>query len=300
MSPIPRHGTMSGDATLALRRIARRNGTDVQELLTLYALEGLLARIGSSPYRDDLVLKGGVLLAAFAARRPTKDIDLRATRLSGDLDEVADRIRAIAVLPLPDGLEFDAASVTATSIRDEEDYSGVRVRLSAALAAARLRVGVDVSFGDPINPEPELIDLPRLVPLGLPPVSVLGYPLTMVLAEKIVTAVDRGQANTRWRDFADVYTLSRLHRIPAAELRASMETVSTHRGVTLVPLLPGLAPMNDRAQGRYAAWRDRSNREAELPATFADLLAAVASFGDPVLRASTPRGRWNCEAGVWE
>ncbi|HRN29494.1 MAG TPA: nucleotidyl transferase AbiEii/AbiGii toxin family protein, partial [Terrimesophilobacter sp.] len=213
MSPNPRHGTPAGDATIAIRGLARQTGADVQELMTLYALEGLLARIARSEYRDDFVLKGGVLLAAFAARRPTDDSDLQATSITGDPEEVAERVQVIAALDVADGLVFDPASVTATTIRDEDEYAGVRVKLAATLGTARLTVGMDVNFGDPIWPAPRLLDLPRVVPLGLPPVTLLGYPLTMVLAEKVVTAIDRGIANTRWRDFADVYALTRLHPV---------------------------------------------------------------------------------------
>ncbi|MEA5117987.1 MAG: nucleotidyl transferase AbiEii/AbiGii toxin family protein, partial [Propionicimonas sp.] len=241
--------------------------------MTLYTLEGLLARIALSTYRDDFVLKGGVLLAAFAARRPTKDIDLQATRLTGDLDEVAKRIRVIAALELADGLVFDPATVTAATIRDEDDYAGVRIKITATLGTARLTIGVDVNFGDPIWPAPQLIDLPRTISIGLPPLTLLGYPLTMVLAEKIVTAIDRGAANTRWRDFADVFSLTRLHPIDANELRTSMETVAQYRKVALTPLLPTLAPMGERAQPRYRAWRARSHREGELPTAFSDLLS---------------------------
>lgn len=80
MTPKPQRGTPGGDATLAIQKLARETNADVQELQTLYVLpEALLARIAASPHRDDFVLKGGVLLAAFAARRPTKDIDLQAT-----------------------------------------------------------------------------------------------------------------------------------------------------------------------------------------------------------------------------
>jgi hypothetical protein len=71
-----RHGTPDGDATIAIQQLARSTGGDVQELQTLYVLEALLSRIAASPQAEDFVLKGGVLLAAFAARRPTKDIDL--------------------------------------------------------------------------------------------------------------------------------------------------------------------------------------------------------------------------------
>lgn len=299
MNPNPRHGTPAGDATIAIRGLARQTGGDVQELMTLYALEGLLARITLSEYRDDFVLKGGVLLAAFAARRPTKDIDLQATRLTGDPEEVAERVQVIAALEVDDGLVFDPASVTATTIRDENEYAGVRVKLTAAFGTARLTVGMDVNFGDPIWPAPRIIELARLVPLGLPPVILLGYPLTMVLAEKIVTAIDRGIANTRWRDFADVYALNRLRPVDAIEFRASIETVAEYRKVALTTLLPALAPMGERAQQSWHAWRTRSHREDELPAAFSDVLAAVAGFADPVL-STTAIGRWDPNTMAWE
>lgn len=205
MSPHPQHGTPAGEATIAIRGLARQTGADVQELMTLYALDGLLARIARSEHREDFVLKGGVLLAAFNARRPTKDIGLQATRLTGDPEEVAECVRVIAALDVADGLVFEPTSVAATTIRDEDEYAGVRVKLTAKLGTARLTIGVDVNFGDPIWPAPCLIELPRVVPLDLPPTTLLGYPLTMVLSEKIVTAVDRGIANIRWRDFAKVY-----------------------------------------------------------------------------------------------
>jgi hypothetical protein len=107
MTPTLQHGTPAGDAALAIARLARRTGQDVQDLQTIYALEGLLARLAASPYRNDFVLKGGVLLAAYALRRPTKDIDLQATGLSNDASEVAERVRHIAGIGMADGLEFD-------------------------------------------------------------------------------------------------------------------------------------------------------------------------------------------------
>ena len=298
MTPSPQHGSPAGEAIISIRKFARQTGTDVQQLMTLYALEGLLTRIALSEYHEDFVLKGGVLLAAFAVRRPTKDIDVQATRLGDNPDEVAERVRAIAALQVADGLVFDPESVAATTIRDEDEYAGVRVKLVAMLDTARLTIGMDVNFGDPIWPAPQLIDLPRVIDLGLPPVKMLGYPLTMVLAEKIITAIDRGVANTRWRDFADVYTLTRIHRVQADTLRASMETVAEYRKVPLTPLLPVLAPMKERSQQKYQAWRTRSSREDELPKDFADVLTSVASFADPALSA-TATGQWSPRLRTW-
>lgn len=300
MTPKPQHGTPSGDATLAIQKLARETRADVQELQTLYVLEALLARIAASSHRDDFVLKGGVLLAAFAARRPTKDIDLQATGLANDTVAVAERVRVIAAIELPDGVVFDADSINASAIRDgdPDEYAGVRVRLIGCLGRARLTVGIDVNFGDPIWPEPQLIELPRIVPLDQPPVTLLGYPLTMVLAEKLVTALDRGEGNTRWRDFADVYTLTRLHSVEADTFRNSLETVSTYRGVTLVPVLPALTEMPERAQAKWRAWRSRVGRQGDLPEAFVEVLNDIARFSDPVLQG-TARGRWSIAKRSW-
>lgn len=236
------------------------------------------------------MLKGGVLLAAFAVRRPTRDIDLQATGLANDAAEVAARLRAIAALDLRDGVVFDLESLTAAVIRDDDEYAGVRVRLVGALGRARLTIGVDVNFGDPIWPEPHLIRIPRVLNLGQPPLTVLGYPLTMVLAEKIVTAVERGEANTRWRDFADIYTLIRLHHVDGEEFVVSLETVAAHRKIGLLPLLPALSSMGQRAQPKWRAWRVRMRRENDLSGTHGEEEnEATASRGHRGIGPSCPR-----------
>ncbi len=111
----------------ALQRLARRQGRDTQELLTLYALEGLLARLATSGHREQLVVKGGMLLAAFAQRRPTRDLDVHAQRVDSDVDTVRELIVTIAALDADDGLDFDTSGATAQAIREDGTYSGVRV-----------------------------------------------------------------------------------------------------------------------------------------------------------------------------
>ncbi len=299
MSPNPQRGTPHGDAVLAIRSLARATAGDVQELQTLYLLEAFLARMAASEHRDDFVLKGGVLLAAFALRRPTKDIDLQATGLANDADSVAERVRAIASIDVADGVVFDTASVTATAIRDEDEYAGVRVRLVGHLDRSRVTIGIDVNFGDPIWPAPTLVEVPRLLTHSQDAIRLLGYPLTMVLAEKIITMLDLGEANTRWRDFADVYTLTRSREVDASELRASFETVAHYRGVELGSVLPGLAEMPALAQAKWSAWRKRTGRLDDLPEAFDDVLDAVSEFADPVLGSERVRN-WNPTVRRWD
>jgi hypothetical protein len=291
--------TAAGRAYLDLQAKAKAEGQPTDALLTLYALEGFLVRLAASDHSDKLVLKGGVLLAAFLVRRPTRDVDLQAQAVPNDTDSVLDLVRGIAAgAPaggVDDGLVFDAEHATAEVIRDEDAYSGVRVSLGCTLLTARIRFHVDVNVGDPIFPEPESVELPRLLGGSL---ALRGYPMPMVHAEKIVTAIDRGTANTRWRDFGDVYVLSGTHEVTAADLHAAMATVAAHRQVQLQPLTVVLDGYALIAQMKYAAWR-RRHRRAELPEQFADLLAAVIAFADPVLTDGATGVIWQPGRRAW-
>lgn len=198
----PTRSDPAGTAYLDLRRKARRDGRATDEYLRFFVLEGFLARLADSRHRNSFVLKGGVLLAAYAIRRSTADVDIAADRVSGEVDHIRDVVTAIAAQHYGDGIDFDTTSVIAEQIRDEDQYAGIRVRLTARLATAVIRFHVDVNIGDPIRPGPTDLRLPRL--LG-GEIVLRGYPLEMVLAEKVVTALERTTVNTRWRDFADIY-----------------------------------------------------------------------------------------------
>jgi hypothetical protein len=171
----------------------RQDRRPVDELLQLYVLESFLARMPAAGAADRFVLKGGVLLAVFGERRPTRDIDLQAQSIANDPATVRTAITDIAATSLDDGVLFDTRTATAETIREEDQYQAVRVSMTAALATARPTFHVDVSVGDPISPEPQIVQFPR-IPGGT--IAVLGYPIVMVYAEKIVTAITRGTANT--------------------------------------------------------------------------------------------------------
>ena len=266
------------------------------ELFQFYLLEAFLDRLSRSRYVEQLVLKGGVLLAALGERRATRDIDLQGFALANDADEIRASVCAITDIVVDDGVEFDTASAISEIIRDEDAYTGVRVSMDATLLPAKLRFQVDVSVGDPVIPEPELVRLPRLLGGEL---VVRGYPLTMVHAEKVATAIARGTANTRWRDFVDIYLLSGHHALDFEELRRSLERVAAHRSVTLRPLAEVLAGYGDIAQTKWATWRRKQQLDDRVPESFGDLIAAVAEFADPVITALAPGTRWDPQRRAW-
>ena len=171
--PVPSRDSASGRAYNDVRNLARRHDRDPAEYFTLYALEGVLGRLALSASASDFVLKGGVLMAAFAARRPTRDIDMAARGFANDIAEVERRIRTIRAVKRDDGLSFDPASVRGEEIRDEADCTGVRVGAVAQLATAHVALHIDVNFGDPIWPAPTEAVLPLLLGGSL---RLVGYP----------------------------------------------------------------------------------------------------------------------------
>jgi predicted nucleotidyltransferase component of viral defense system len=288
----PTKATIAGQAFLALRSKAQSAGRTTAEYLRLYALEGFLLRLANSSHKDTLVLKGGVLLAAYELRRPTADIDLAAIQTPNEVEFMRELVTDIAATPLPEGLDDGL-------IMEGETYGGVRVRLVAHLATAREPFHVDVNVGDPIWPSPADISLPRL--LNVAPIRLRGYPMEMVLAEKIVTVLQRGQANTRWRDFGDIYQLTRRYTFGASDIGRALQTVAEFRGVKLSGLDEVLDGYAEIGQPRWAPWRAKLQLTEILPTDFRDALGLLRAFAGPILaRTAADSATWNPELRMWE
>lgn len=281
---------------LALQRAARSTRRPTDELMSIYALEGFLARLGKSAYASTLVLKGGMLLAVFTERRPTRDIDLQALELANDADTIKSIVMEVASIDHADGLVYDLSTLSADVIREDDDYSGIRVSIDASLYTARLKLRVDVSIGDPVWPDPIEIEVPSILD-GVPSIRVIGYPLSMVFAEKLVTAITRGVASTRWRDFADVDLLSSSNEVDGNELQGAIDAVATHRQVQIVPLREVLDGYATLAQDRWKRWLERQGLEDRVSPEFAVVLERVFLFADPALGGLVMDAVWMPEVG---
>lgn len=275
MKPKPSHADLGGSRYLALQRLARTQRRPTAELLQLYALESFLRRLVISRHDESLVLKGGMLLAAFDLRRTTRDVDLLILRSDSDTPAVQRLIEEITAVTCDDGMMFLRETVRAEVIRDDDVYPGVRVSIDARLATARIKIGVDLNVGDPVVPTPVRTHVPLL--LGGEGIEVMAYPKAMVVAEKLVTALQRGRANTRWRDFADLHGLVTRGLIES-EVVDAVRAVANHRGVHLRPLGEVLEGMAREAQPRWATWRDRQGAHARLPEAFSEVLSTLETW----------------------
>lgn len=263
----------------ALQRIAREQGRAVQEFLTLYVLERFLARLVESTYADSFVLKGGVLLAGYGLRRPTRDVDMQAIDFVLDEEHCRQVIAAVAAAETDDGVVFESIPTRIEQIRDEEEYSGLRVHVRAQLYRAQIALKLDISTGDPISPNAQLVTMPRILGGEF---TVMGHPPETVIAEKAVTILQRGATSTRWRDYMDLRSLAHSRSFSAATLRTAIEDVAKHRQVELSAPSAMLAGHDDLAQQKWAAWREKTDVEDITLAILSDQLVEVGQFLDPV------------------
>jgi hypothetical protein len=267
-------------AYLDLQQLAREEGRNTQQLFELYIHERFLARLAISPFADKFVLKGGMLLAVLDVRRGTRDADMLARGISSDEDNLRAVIGEIAAISIADGVGFDTTAISITPIREGAEYEGVRLALPASLGEAKLKLRLDLSFGDPV--EPRRLDYPTL--LDDEDFPLLGYPLESVIAEKADTMMFLGDANTRDRDYADVYLLSQIHPVEAEPLRQALRQVAEHRDHDLRALEPLLENLRETRQQPWEAFRERAGLPG-LPERFSDVVDVVVGFVDGVQMA---------------
>lgn len=279
----PTRETTAGRVYLDLRKRARAEGRGTDELLVLYVLERFLYRLSISAHRDRLVLKGGMLLAVFEERRPTRDVDLLGMAIANDAESVAALVTEITAIEVDDGVAFRPDQLTTQTIREQDVYAAVRVTMPATVATAEVALKVDVNVGDPVTPAPLEVTYPALLD---EPFTMIGYPLETVLAEKLVTMIARGDTTTRDRDFADVWLLTGHHQVGLRELREAITATADHRDVTPVPLGDVLSRLAMDRQDNWRRYTARTGLDGEVPATLEEVIADVIAFADPVLDTS--------------
>ncbi|SON61731.1 hypothetical protein MSIMFI_03249 [Mycobacterium simulans] len=275
----------SGDAVFrriqsAARSTAAKCGTSAptQEYLIRHTLESFLDRLTRTSHAGDFVLKGGILLAAYGVRRPTKDTDSNAISSDVSAERLAQVVRDIAAIDVADGVVFDVDTITVQEIREQADYPALRVRVAVSIGPWKGNAAWDVSTGDPIVPPPRQVTLDRI--LG-DPITLLGYAPETTIAEKGVTILERGITSTRWRDYVDIVALARAG-INSDELLRSARAVAHHRGITLEPVAPHLAGYGAVAQAKWAAWRRKEHLESACEENLDDQITLVASYLDYV------------------
>lgn len=261
-----------------LLNVARQTNQPFDVLLTRFAHERLLYRLSLSPHADRFVLKGAMLLTTWLGEtaRGTRDLDLLGF---GDPSEqrILGIFHEILAITKEDGVAFDPDTLQVRRIREELEYGGIRLRASASISGARIAVVVDVGFGDSVEPGLEVIDYPGL--LDFPTPRLRAYAPETVIAEKFQAMVALGHANSRMKDFYDVWVLIKTFEFAQDRLARAIAATFARRQ-TAIPAGPPDAltaefaddPLKQRQWTAFIADIDSA------PRRFATVVEEIAPF----------------------
>lgn len=292
---------MSPDVAASIRarllNEARRRGDVFELVLVRYACERFLFRLGCSPMRDRCTLKGAGLLTLWLddPYRATRDVDLLASGDSGG-PAVRAMVEAICGVPCPeDGISFDLDGLAVTPIRDEQRYGGQRAVLQARLGKTRIRLQVDVGFGDALPQAPELAAFPALLD-RIPPPRVRVYPRVASVAEKFEAMVQLGRRNSRMRDFHDLWALSEALPFDGPSLCEAISRCFARRGTgwtTEIPdaLTPGFYADAD-VVSRWDAYIRKGQFRPAPPAQFEVIGERIVRFIGPMRESIVAGEGW--------
>lgn len=271
-----------------LLNIAKREGTDFNQVLVRFALERFLYRLSQSRHAENFLLKGALLFNLWydMPHRPTRDADLLGFGPS-DLESIEAVFREIAGIAVDDGITFDSATVRVAEIRKEAGYAGARVLVTGDLAKARVKTQIDIGFGDAVTPAPVYANYPVLIE-DFPAPRLQTYPAYTVIAEKLHAIALLGMTNSRLKDYLDLWVLLERETINLDILAKAIAATFVRRGMTVPRDLPiGLTDEFARDASRLALWLAflKKNQLALTP--LPEVVAALGAALKPALSLAT-------------
>jgi predicted nucleotidyltransferase component of viral defense system len=261
-----------------LLNLANDRNQPFELLLIRYTLERLLYRLSKSKHRENFVLKGAMLMRHWLddPHRPTRDIDLLGF---GDSDpELTLKIfREICAIEADDAVAFNLDALVVDRVRDESGYSGLRLKTYATVDGARVRVVIDIGYGDATEPGLNEIELPVL--LDQPAPRLRAYPPETVIAEKFQAIVMLGLANTRLKDFYDIWILARTHEFKDDRLAQAIAATFARRKTEIPTERPdGLTSDFADDPTKRQQWTGFVEEVAVNPGSLDNVVEALASF----------------------
>lgn len=287
-----------------LKNQAQLKGQEVQSTIERFALERFLYRLSTSEDCSQFVLKGALLFALWEEEphRPTRDIDLL-----GFGEDSAERLARIfaevcTVSVVPDGVDFDPASVTVSDIRVGQTYQGKHVEIAGRMGKTRLPVRIDIGFGDALTAPGPMADYPTLLDFPAPRLRV--YPAAAVIAEKVHAMVEHGMLNSRMKDLYDLAALPERLAFSGDELVAALRATFRGRGTTLTEQLPAPLTQEFAADAtKLAQWRGFLKRTRLGDTQLGEVVAALRRFlAEPYIAAARgePFAKHWPAGGPWE
>jgi predicted nucleotidyltransferase component of viral defense system len=261
-----------------LLNLAKERNQPFDLLLTRYTLERLLYRLSSSQYRERFVLKGAMLMTSWMddPHRPTRDLDLLGFGDSNP-EVILGVFREICAIKANDAVVFDISALAVDRVRDELEYGGLRIKTNATVDGAKVRVLVDIGFGDAT--EPGLTEIELSVLLDQPAPRLRAYPFETVIAEKFQAMVMLGRANSRMKDFYDIWILARSYEFEGDRLARAIAATFARRNTEIPVERPdALTSAFAEDPAKQQQWTAFLADVAVNPGTLAEVIDDLAAF----------------------
>lgn len=265
-----------------IKSVAKQNNADARTLMRIYMMERFLERLAQSEYRDNFIIKGGILVTAMigVAHRSTMDIDTSMKNLNLSAEDALRVVNQVKDIDLDDGVSFEVKDVS--NIMDEMEYPGIRVTMNANVGRLITPLKIDISTGDVITPR--AIEFNYDLLLEDRSISLWSYNLETILAEKLQTVLARGILNTRMRDFYDIRMLLDTYedKVNKAVLKDAFAATCKKRGTDHLQEqaeeIIKIIEADEQLQVLWRAYQKKYSYAAEID--YASVISGVRKFMD--------------------
>ncbi len=283
-----------------LLQLSRKTNRSFEAVLRQYCQERFLHRLSVSKYRSNFILKGGLLFLSFSqpVRRPTIDIDFLGIHLDENPKALKQVFSEIALIFCQDGIEYHPSRMSVERIKEGTDFNGSRIIIPAVLARARVKLQIDVAFGDALTKEPRIFDFPTL--LDHPKPTILAYSLVTMIAEKFQAIVERLTATSRMKDFFDIASLSEMASFSGNELIEAFSQTFKRRGLDLQRAHSVFMAEFVANPGLVNMWKGFLARNKIEYSDFDGTMQKIRNFLEPVVTETCKGQIWNEKNGKWE
>ncbi len=279
---------------------ARESGRPFMELLQYYAMEKFLLRMSQSEYSEEFILKGALLLRStgISETRPTRDIDL-SIETAQSIEQLEQMTKVCSGIEVEeDGLIFDPNSVAGEEIREDQSYKGIRIKFRGKLGNAQIPMQIDVGFGDVISPAPLWVEYPVLLDGESP--KLLAYTLESAIAEKYQAMVYLDIANSRMKDFYDIWYLMNNQSFNGSELQKAIELTFQKRKTELPDEPPtAITESFYSDESKKTQWKafKTKGRLTEVSETLEEVVEAIFRFLWPINESLNKKEEFNT---IWQ
>jgi hypothetical protein len=267
-----------------------------QEILQYYAMERFIHRFSLSPYKDKLILKGGLMFYVWhlASSRATRDIDFLGITPNNpnNIHKIITQICDINYSN--DGMIFIKDNIQCIGIQEQNEYTGIRATLFATLEQAKIKLQIDIGFGDIIHPNPIDFHYPTLLDMQTP--QIKGYTPETLIAEKLHTMLRHGSRNSRMKDIYDIWLLSRQFQFNGQTLKNAIIKTLSNRGLTLdnhEPLIFTDDYKDDKNRNQQWNAFIRKSTLSITPANFSEAMDQIKLFTQPMLESYSSKAAFN-------